>query len=264
VGLDVYVGTLTRYVVGDWELTVEAAGRELGIPVRVERAEPEPEDAIRDPDLVREAVLDWRADLEEALGTDLSWSEADEMPYFTDKPDWHGYFGLLSLAAHDEHPDEPMPAEFPDGEQLRHPLLRRVTGSRKRASSERLFGRKPTELPRCFALYAPELWLPTELEAAWSGPLLSVPEIAMSSTVVLRAQLRELANRIGASEQQLVQWREKGSGGEVIGTREMEGGQVVEEIARGSPQDEGHFGLAVFLDLVERAVEHRLPMKLDY
>ena len=94
-------------------------------------------------------MFDWRADMEQALGTDLSWSEADETPDFTDKPGFDGYFGLMFLAAHDEHPDEPMPAEFPDGEMLRHPLLRRVTGSPKR----RLFGRRPTEAPRYVALY---------------------------------------------------------------------------------------------------------------
>ena len=258
MGLDVYVGTLTRYVVGDWELITETVGRELGIPVRVERAEPEPEDAITDPDLVREAVLDWRADLGEALGTDLSWSEADEMPYFTDTPGWDGYFGLLFLAAHDEHPDEPIPADFPD-EPYAHPLIRKVTGRKRR-----FFGRGTDTLPRYFALYAPELWLPTDREAVWLGPLLDGPEMAMASSVVLHAQLRELAQRIGADEQQLARWREKGAGGEVIGTREMEGGQTVEEIGRGSPLEEGQWGLAVFHDLAQQAVDHALPMKLDY
>jgi hypothetical protein len=61
MGLDVYVGTLTRYVVGDWELTVETLGRQLGIPVRIEHAEPERDDAIRDPESRGTGVRIWAA-----------------------------------------------------------------------------------------------------------------------------------------------------------------------------------------------------------
>src|SRR5206468_184676 len=121
VGLDVYVGTLTRYLVGDWELATERFAREAGIPFQVIRTN-EPEDPVRDPDVVRDAVLDWRTALSEGLGADLSWAESDAMPYFTDKPDWRGYNSLLLLAAHDEHPGLPLPDELPE-DPFAHPLL---------------------------------------------------------------------------------------------------------------------------------------------
>lgn len=35
MGLDVYVGTLTRYYSGDWELITQRVGRELGLTVEV-------------------------------------------------------------------------------------------------------------------------------------------------------------------------------------------------------------------------------------
>jgi hypothetical protein len=37
VGLDLYVGPLTRYHLGDWLTVVQQAGRELGITVQVDR-----------------------------------------------------------------------------------------------------------------------------------------------------------------------------------------------------------------------------------
>jgi hypothetical protein len=259
VGLDVYVGTLTRYLVGDWELVTERTAREAGIPFQIVRSEPEPEDAIRDPDVVREAVLEWRAVLARGLGTDLSWSEADEMPYFTDKPDWRGYFGLLFLAAHDEHPERSIPEELPERPHD-HPLLQSVTATPKR----RLF-RRSSELasaPRYFALYTPELWLPIELDAVWSGAFVNGQEMMMSSTLALRSQLRGLARSLGADEPELDRWR-RGGGGNVVGTVEL-AGQTIEQVEPGSLRDEGRFALAVFLELAEQAVQHDLPLKLDY
>ena len=37
VGLDVYVGPLTRYYLGDWETVVQRLGRERGFPVKTIR-----------------------------------------------------------------------------------------------------------------------------------------------------------------------------------------------------------------------------------
>jgi hypothetical protein len=259
VGLDVYVGTLTRYLVGDWELVTQRFAREVGLTLEVVRSEPEPEDAIKDPDVVREAVLEWREALGRAIGADLSWSEADAMPYFTDKPDWRGYLGLLLLAAHDEHPEIPMPDDVPERVHD-HPLLRSVMGRRPR----RLFRRAASSgMPRYFALYTPELWLPADLEAVWKGSFVNGVELTMSSTLLLRAQLQELASRLGASEEQLAQWRESAGAGGVVGTIEL-GSHALEQLEPGSAANEGRFGLAVMLELVERAVEHTLPLKLDY
>src|SRR5579872_6323008 len=91
VGLDIYVGSLTRYYSGDWEMVAQKAARELGLELTVVRAH-DPEDAIRDPEAIRPVVLAWREQLSEALAesiTDkLDWDESQEAPYFTDKPTW--------------------------------------------------------------------------------------------------------------------------------------------------------------------------------
>jgi hypothetical protein len=164
---------------------------------------------------------------------------------------------LLFLAAHDEHPDVPIPEEFPD-EPHEHPLLQRVSPDKRR-----FFRRSASVPPRYYALYSPDLWLPTELGAVWSAEFVTGEEMMMSSTLVLRAQLRELARRLGAGERDLARWRESGGGGQVVGTMEVSG-QIIEKVKPGSPQEKGRFGLALLLELAERAVEHTLPLKLDY
>ena len=68
VGLDLYTGSLTRYHVGDWLTVVAQAAMASGIALHVERAQPEPVDAIHDPDLIRETVLAWREGLSKAVG----------------------------------------------------------------------------------------------------------------------------------------------------------------------------------------------------
>jgi hypothetical protein len=84
----------------------------------------------------------------------------------------------------------------------------------------------------------------------------------MASTVLLLAQLRELTRRLGATADDLARWREDGD--ETIEETLEIGGQPLERVARPSLEELAGFGLAVFLELAERAVEHRLPLKLDY
>jgi len=89
VGLDVFVGTLTRYYSGDWELITQRLAREMGLPLRVVRQNDQSH-AVRDPEQIRPAVLSWRESLSIALVDQLSapldWDEREEAPYFTDKP----------------------------------------------------------------------------------------------------------------------------------------------------------------------------------
>src|ERR1051326_1150352 len=50
---------------GDWDLIAQQAARERGVPLRVVRAQADPEDAIRDPDVIRPVVKQWRDQLSE-------------------------------------------------------------------------------------------------------------------------------------------------------------------------------------------------------
>jgi hypothetical protein len=81
MGLDVYVGSLTRYYAGQWETIVQQAGRQIGFDVQVVRTQPEAGAAITDPDEIRTGILRWRTALGQALakagldGLDLNWRE---------------------------------------------------------------------------------------------------------------------------------------------------------------------------------------------
>src|SRR5947207_13965109 len=101
--LDIYVGSLTRYYAQDWETIVQQWGREQGLPVEVRRSQPSPPDRITDPAVIRPAMIKWRSNLNEALssrlGVELDWEEAPDAAYFTDKPGWDGYGGLVLLYA---------------------------------------------------------------------------------------------------------------------------------------------------------------------
>src|SRR5688500_3108034 len=107
MGLDVYVGPLTRYGLGDWLTAVQQAAQALGKEAWVVRIEPDrdPEDLITDRREVADAVRSWQIGLSDALDTSEVWTDEAELPYWTDKPDWDGYGGMVLLAAYDEQPD---------------------------------------------------------------------------------------------------------------------------------------------------------------
>src|SRR5262245_14111366 len=104
MGLDIYVGSLTRYYCGNWETIAAQTAREQGMDFHVTRTNPGPSDKMTDPVEIRQAVDDWRAGVESALHphleAHLDWAEGAELEYFTDKPDWVGYAGVVLLAAH--------------------------------------------------------------------------------------------------------------------------------------------------------------------
>ena len=67
MGLDVYVGSFTRYYAGGWELVTAQAARELGAKFEVIRKD-DPPDAIRDPEKIRPIVIEWRRSLSDLRG----------------------------------------------------------------------------------------------------------------------------------------------------------------------------------------------------
>ena len=106
MGLDVYVGSLTRYYVESSADVVERIARHQGMAVS---------DGQDAEEVIRAAVAGWRDGLSRWLGDrldgPLDWDESGPAPCFTDKPGWDGYGGTLLLAAHDEHPELPAPAQ---------------------------------------------------------------------------------------------------------------------------------------------------------
>jgi hypothetical protein len=249
MGLDIYVGPLYRYYSGDWETVVQQLGREQGFEVTVVRPQPPlggvakwlrrlfrlPESSNPSPELVRDAVIKWRAALSSGLGSELGqplyWDESETAPYFTDKPAWDGYGGVLLLAAHDEHPE------------VAHP----TTVGEDWSQDEAWKLSEADENSRYRHLLRPELWLPGEFDSLLQVKDLGGRDVVAGSSLRLLAELQTLnQNTFEATDEQLQEWRCAGA----------EYGGPFELTAR--------FGLAVMLDLTRQSVTHRLPMKLDY
>jgi hypothetical protein len=117
MGLDIYVGSLTRYFTRDWKTIVQQLAERGEIPqVQVVRAN-EPKNVVTDPEQVRSAVVGWRQGLSTGLAqhitAPLDWDESGFTPYFTDKPAWDCYGALLLWAAYSEHGDLKRPHRQP-------------------------------------------------------------------------------------------------------------------------------------------------------
>lgn len=237
MGLDVYVGSLTRYYARDWKTILEQLGEAQGFPVEVVRsAENDPPDAITDPNRILPIVLDWRDSLSAALESELQrplrWNESHEAPYFTDKPTWDCYGGLLLWASYLHHAD-----------------LQRPDGLTADWRADPAYARCKAE-PCAFSQLLREgieLWFPVEFEFTFAGPDPSGRRLVMGSSVKLLEQLRALNEETFA-----------------LGPAEL-----LEQGSRCPADDAGleasaRYGLAVMLTLAERSVEHLLPMRLDY
>ena len=236
MALDIYVGPLTRYYTGDWENVGARYCRERGIPYQTVRPNPDPADAVTDPAVVREAVVGWRSSLEaglrQHLNSGLSWSEEADAPYFTDRPSWEGYAGLLLLAAHTEFPDFAKP-EHVTSEWDKDEAYQAATS--------------PDFRSRFSSIYDVQLWLPCQFSFKFKAQDVPGAETWFGSSSALLDQLRRLNDETyQGSSDDLARWKYEA----------FEKTDTFEKSAR--------FGLAMFLHLAQLSVEHQLPMKLDF
>ena len=114
MGLDIYVGPLTRYHSGNWETLVQQYARLNGLKCQVVRPPSTDSSPRLSADQIREAVLAWQSGLAEALKQPLKWSEDNSSDYFTEKPAWDCYSAVAVLAAHDEHRELKLPDVVPE------------------------------------------------------------------------------------------------------------------------------------------------------
>lgn len=221
MGLDVYVGSLTRYYVESSADVVERIARHQGMAVS---------DGQDAEEVIRAAVVGWRDGLSRWLGDrldgPLDWDESGPAPCFTDKPGWDGYGGTLLLAAHDEHPELPAPAQvsadWPDD-----PAYQAASA--------------PGAGSRYHQLLTPELWLPCRFAFTVRTQDITGEEVELGSSMALLDQL------------------------ELLSTRYRLDGRPPDPAADGhSLSAAAGNGLAVLRRLAERSVINRLPMKLDF
>jgi len=234
MGLDLYVGTMTRYLSGDWKTVVQQWAESTGTPIQMVRAN-QPRDAIRDPQQIRPVVTAWRGQLTKALGASiaapLEWGEEDDRPYFTDKPDWDGYWSLLLLAAYDDR-SKPRPERLPE-----------------RPENDRILNDARKKSARYGQILSPMIWLPDDFDFAFTGEHLTGQKVTYGSAPRLLAALRQLNERtLKGTPEDFDRWRFEGPTDEKP--------RPLNRVAR--------FALAVFTQLTEKAVGERLPMIVDY
>lgn len=240
MAVDLYVGPLTRYYLGDWENVGQRWAREHGVPYKVVRPsdeEGESEARLLDPNILRGAICDWREVLIEGLGDHLNepleWEESPGAPYFTDRPHWDGYAGLLLLAAHEENPEIDPPET--------------VSPAWAEDEALKISKREGYTATEYLHILAPELWLPTAFTFTFRCMDLTGRELTIGSSQRLLEQLRVLNDRTYKGEpEERLEWRKS----------PPEPG--------GAFQAAACYGLSVFIDLAEQAIAHRLPIKLDY
>jgi len=255
MAFDVYVGTMTRYYRRDWENIAQRICREHGHHYEIIHSggKPGPPPSADD---VRAVIIAWRDALNASLTAHgcpaLSWDEDDAQPYVTDRPGWDGYSALLVWAAHDEHPDLPLPDVAPNWTD--DEAFVRSTGKGFRS--------------RYFTIVEPQVWLPGSFEAAFRARApASDHAIHMGSVFRLRAELDALyaatANKLkelmAATPRAPVRPGKKpGLFGRLLGRKAnyQEAPATLAEAAEHS--------LRVFRELAEQACTHRLPMMLDY
>ena len=221
MGLDVYVGSLTRYYVEGSADVVERIARHQQLAVS---------DGQDAEEVIRAAVLRWREGLSRWLGDRLAgpldWDESGLAPCFTDKPGWDGYGGALLLAAHDEHPELPPPAQvsadWPDDPAY-------------------LAACAPGAGSRYHQLLTPELWLPCSFDFTFRTRDITGEEVELGSSMALLGQLELLSARYRLDGQRPAPAADGHSLSAAAGN-----------------------GLAVLRRLAERSVVNQVPMKLDF
>ena len=236
MGLDIYVGSLTRYYCGDWETMVQQLAHREGMEVRVVR--PGRPGAVTHPEQVRPLVLQWQRMLADALAEHVDnavdWDEGSESAYFTDKPTWDCWADLLLWAAYDEHPEHDRPAELVS-DWCQDPAY-------EASNTDDFESRYPQLLRRDL-----ELWLPSDFPFVFSTMGLTGKEVTIGSSVRLLNELRSLNERTWEASPQVVgHWSRAG-------------------VPPGAPLEVGaRYAFSMLLGLVEKSIEFRLPMKLDY
>jgi hypothetical protein len=241
MGLDVYVGSLTRYYLGAWETIVPQAGRERGFQVSIERPfAPKQNWFERFVDRFRpkgtaaatRAVRRWQRQVARELRVpNLEWNEDREAEYETDKPAWDCYGALVLWAAYEELPSA----------HRRHS----ADGWEEDPAYAASRGNPQSKYRHLVA--DTQIWLPIEFDPPLATRALTGEPIVVGSSLRLLEELKRLNSCTwAATDQQIREWRYEG----------VDGGSSLKTSAR--------FGFSIFFELAQRSVAARLPMKLDY
>lgn len=105
MGLDIYAGTMTRYYAHNWKTAVQQWAEEHGYTFqRITPSGDEiPEDEKMSPAEIQADIENWQQQVLSAITQPgqkpyTPWTENNEKPYYTDKPDWDAFGAMLLVA----------------------------------------------------------------------------------------------------------------------------------------------------------------------
>jgi hypothetical protein len=206
VGLDVYVGSLARYYLGDWETIIQQIARQQGFDVQIVRpTQPKRglvsqliERITRSRRIGAEAAMRdvdrWREYLGKAsgLGGAFSWNESLEYEYFTDKPAWDCYGALLLWACYEQFPSAP-----------RASVAGEYTSDAAYQTVRALPAQRYPHL-----IEDTEFWFPVNLKSPIAATTPLGENVVVGSSIRLLEELEELNLRTwNASEELVSAWR---------------------------------------------------------
>ena len=232
MGLDIYVGGLSRYYTGNWETVMQRLGRQACHDVIVAREV----ELNADPTEAFEAVVDWRDSLcrviNDAGGNCLVWDEEAGSPYFTDKIGWPAFSALALAAAYCDNPSAEPPEGF-SAEWRQDPIYAAAVADGSGTSFPHL-------------LCDPEFWLPGNFMPVRCPDPLGDRRVVSSTAGLISDLLTLNANTWEATPQLANSWS----------LEAPEDDAPLDALAR--------FGFAVLLSLALKSDDHVLPIKLDY
>jgi hypothetical protein len=160
----------------------------------------------------------------------LDWSEDRDAPYFTDRPGWDGYSGLVLLAAHTAT-NTPLPAKLPK-HSLNSDILLRAQGSNFKGGYR--------------SITQAQLWLPGSFEFSFDfvDPCNQKTHIGSVRRLKMDLAALQTAHQL-TNEQMQVALRDA-----------YEDPSNFESVSR--------FGLAIFSRIAAEAEANHLPILLSY
>ena len=257
MGLDIYAGTLTRYYAQNWKTVTQQWAEANGY--NFHRVAPEeneqPEDERMSPEEIQNVVENWRDQILAKLvrlGHEpyVPWTEDNEKPYFTDKPDWDAFGAMLLVAACCSY-KEPVPATIPKNWNfVEHSLIKRLSEDTEKVWS--LF-RETT------------WWIPLPDGFLFPGILPNGCETMIAATAGLRRELEALNDLAWQADEETILGRSQTEGYPVDGDVNSYG--IVEmkvEHTQYDVQSLAKYAFSIFYRALKFAEENQVPILLDY
>lgn len=242
MGLDIYAGSVTRYVAGDWLTIVQQTFGDRAVVVRANEAE----DRVTDGDVIERAVAQWQEMFVRAFGEAARWRDTADVPYQTDKPNWDGYGAVLVLAACQEQPHlTPGTTTEVAGRSITNPPL--LAANFQDGQVFKIAATAPNLFP--VLLKGAEWCLPVPADTPlFDAPTPNGTEVLMGSLAAFVDELRALNER----------------------TLRLSPADLKAVRAAGPPdpnglwEDAAPFGLSILLELAEFALANSVAWIMDY